>query len=515
MFAFDYDELEEQIDATVDRVRIWAVSDVHTDMKDNKAWLADVPLEEHANDVLILAGDISNKWQDIEETLQACRDRFARVFFVPGNHDLWVQRKNAETSIDKLRRLLELCRKLGVETAPGEVHSNGQRLLIVPILSWHHPQWDTEPEITEWEGISPVREVASDYVLTKWPDGTSIHDGTAAKLLDSMNDEIFDMDELISRRESCNGAISFSHFVPRIELNPEKRYLTAPQLAKAVGSTHLAKRVEMLKPDLHVFGHTHFGYDMDVDGIRYVQAPLSYPQERSGRGTTVAVGQFPCAIPKPCLVWDSSKGWAPKQKAAWSEYYIRYGRKPKVTHILPSYVGASLRPISQDCQIGWLPGRMPAWLFGPRELREMEAQNLVMGVNSFLAQQKQLDPLKEPQTITMPDLSAMLGTRSCNLVDARPAIEGSTSSREHIPTSVFIPHPALTEKLPCLPDDELLLLCERLFASDGPLVILGDRHKSCREAAFLLAAMLRLNSGDVKMFVGHREVLAKLLHDLK
>ena len=27
------------------------------------------------------------------------------------------------------------------------------------------------------------------------------------------------------------------------------------------------------KPDVHIFGHTHFGWDMVLDGTRYVQVP--------------------------------------------------------------------------------------------------------------------------------------------------------------------------------------------------------------------------------------------------
>ena len=34
------------------------------------------------------------------------------------------------------------------------------------------------------------------------------------------------------------------------------------------------------RPDCHVFGHTHFGWDQVLDGVRYIQAPLSYPSER-------------------------------------------------------------------------------------------------------------------------------------------------------------------------------------------------------------------------------------------
>ncbi|EKU20676.1 hypothetical protein NGA_2065300, partial [Nannochloropsis gaditana CCMP526] len=62
--------------------------------------------------------------------------------------------------------------------------------------------------------------------------------------------------------------ISFSHFLPREELCPEKRFLLEPMLPKVIGSTPLRRQVEALRPDLHVFGHTHIPIDLTVQGIR-------------------------------------------------------------------------------------------------------------------------------------------------------------------------------------------------------------------------------------------------------
>jgi Icc-related predicted phosphoesterase len=53
-----------------------------------------------------------------------------------------------------------------------------------------------------------------------------------------------------------------------------------PNLAKAVGSAFLARRMEQLRPDVHVFGHTHFSYDTRMGSTRYVQWPLGYPNEQ-------------------------------------------------------------------------------------------------------------------------------------------------------------------------------------------------------------------------------------------
>ncbi|MEW5313334.1 MAG: hypothetical protein WDW38_004911 [Sanguina aurantia] len=89
--------------------------------------------------------------------------------------------------------------------------------------------------------------------------------------------------------------LSFSHFLPRLELLPEKRFLMFPNLAKAVGSSPLNSRVQQLtavaSSHVHVFGHTHFAWDTTLDGVRYLQAPLCYPTERSRRLKSIVLQQ--------------------------------------------------------------------------------------------------------------------------------------------------------------------------------------------------------------------------------
>ena len=147
--------------------RLFVVSDIHSDYEANMAWcrsLADGG--RFRRDTLIVAGDVSHSLEIVRETLAVLAAAFDRVWFVPGNHDLWVwttsigaRGKNAvpggEDSLTKLRQTMELCAELGVHTAPGYAPALG--LIIVPLLAWHHLSWDTEPDITGWQGIPPAR----------------------------------------------------------------------------------------------------------------------------------------------------------------------------------------------------------------------------------------------------------------------------------------------------------------------------------------------------------------------
>lgn len=70
-------------------------------------------------------------------------------------HDLWLMGKHKFTdSIEKLQALLRICDEEGVRTAPlriGQAGDGSGGALVVPLLSWHHQSFDSEPDITHWE----------------------------------------------------------------------------------------------------------------------------------------------------------------------------------------------------------------------------------------------------------------------------------------------------------------------------------------------------------------------------
>ena len=98
-------------------VRFWALSDLHADHSANMRWIKGLSAAEYANDVLLLAGDLGNSMVVMRDCLQELKRIFARVFFVPGNHDVWLESTgNYSDSGAKLQALLQACDELGVET---------------------------------------------------------------------------------------------------------------------------------------------------------------------------------------------------------------------------------------------------------------------------------------------------------------------------------------------------------------------------------------------------------------
>jgi len=60
-------------------MRIFAVSDLHTDFAENRRRLQQVSLTAYLHDVLIVAGDIADDLKIIDWTLRKLRSQFGRV----------------------------------------------------------------------------------------------------------------------------------------------------------------------------------------------------------------------------------------------------------------------------------------------------------------------------------------------------------------------------------------------------------------------------------------------------
>jgi len=81
----------------------------------------------------------------------------------------------------------------------------------------------------------------TDYFRTWWPDGLKTGEEAVARRVDALNDSRSDpaasaahaYDALVAALRAAHAdapLVTFSHFVPRVELSPEKRFLYLPPL---------------------------------------------------------------------------------------------------------------------------------------------------------------------------------------------------------------------------------------------------------------------------------------------
>ncbi len=282
-------------------MRILALSDIHVDQPENLAWLAQLARDDYREDVLLLAGDVSHDATRFADALSMLRQRFAQVFFVPGNHDLWLMRQETGDSLAKFHRLLALCQKLGVQTSPQTLELPDRRVSILPLFSWY-----ARPEEGEDSLYVPCAQEQHashwcDNYLIRWPDTLAI---TPARYFLSLNEP-----HLAAR--PGGEVITFSHFLPRRELMPSS--LTDETLARVTGGSGfnfsrvagtalLDQQIRRAGATRHIYGHQHRNRVRSVAGVTYLSCCLGYVAERNAQRIDLSQGA-------PLDVFSGARGY--------------------------------------------------------------------------------------------------------------------------------------------------------------------------------------------------------------
>lgn len=252
-----------------EKMRLFAISDLHVQYPANWRWLLGLPMRRYEDDALIVAGDISHDVGDVTRCLSMLSSKFRHVFFLPGNHDVWLKNDEYPDSIAKLDALLEAADNLGVHTRPLRLGDDAAPFVVVPLHSWYDSSLGVDDPLSKED--ADLIHGWSDEHFCKWPKGTAPTD-------------VFRRNESViadvKARYPGVPVISFSHMVPRRDLLPARNYLTFGFLPHVVGSTTLEAQLRQLGSAVHVFGHSHISCERALDGVRYVQNALGYPRER-------------------------------------------------------------------------------------------------------------------------------------------------------------------------------------------------------------------------------------------
>lgn len=239
-------------------MRVFAISDLHTDYAENARWVAGLSLADHRDDALVVAGDVSDVPTLLASTLDQLVRRFRRVVFVPGNHELWVIRQpGTPDSLRKFAEVLRIAKDCGVTTSPWSAGD----LTIVPLQGWYDGSFG--------EADSDLRACWADYHACRWPAGMGSED-VASQFLRAN-------EPLLYHRPGK--VISCSHFLPRIDVMPVTDPGRGRWLHPVLGSHRLEEQVRRLGSTLHVYGHSHVNRHVRLDGVTYVNNALGYPSE--------------------------------------------------------------------------------------------------------------------------------------------------------------------------------------------------------------------------------------------
>ena len=253
-------------------MKVFAISDLHIDYAVNARWLAELSTSLYRDDVAIVAGDVSGSLERLEWALRTLAACFGKVLYVPGNHEMWVVREDRDaTSLVKFAQVCEVAERAGVSMQRYDLDD----VSIVPLLGWY-----------DYSFGQPSRELLTrwmDYVACRWPSHFSVPD--VAAHFTGLNDT--------SSVAAGRHVITFSHFLPRIDVMPAQIPQDKRIVYPVLGATRLDEQLRRLRPRMHVYGHSHVNRRVQIDGVTYVNNAFGYPHE-----TRITAKRLLCIYPE-------------------------------------------------------------------------------------------------------------------------------------------------------------------------------------------------------------------------
>ncbi len=227
-------------------------------------------------DWLIVAGDVGEFIADIEWALDLLSERFAKVIWVPGNHELWTHRREAIDlrGAERYEYLVALCRRLGVITPedPYPVwNADGPGTVIAPMFLLYDYTFRPDGATTKAEGLARAYAsgvVANDEALLKPDPFPSIEAWCA--------DRVAQTERRLAGLPAGTPTVLVNHF-PLVR--EPTRVLRYPEFAQWCGTVRTADWHRRFNAAAVVYGHLHIPRTTWHDGVRHEEVSLGYPRE--------------------------------------------------------------------------------------------------------------------------------------------------------------------------------------------------------------------------------------------
>lgn len=259
-----------------------AIGDLHISHPENRRVLEGLR-PRAPGDWLIVCGDVGELSSDIEWGLGLLGERFARVIWVPGNHDLWTIPEDPLKlrGQERYLHLVEVCRRLGVLTPedPYPVWDGpGGPVTVVPLFLLYDYSFGSDIAPTKAQALARAHAagvVCSDELVLHPDPYPSREAWCAARLRES--------EARLAQRDPDLPTVLVNHF-PTIR--DPTRILRHPEFAQWCGTTHTADWHLRFGAEAVVYGHLHIPRLTWHDGVRFMEVSLGYPREWRWRGDT-------------------------------------------------------------------------------------------------------------------------------------------------------------------------------------------------------------------------------------
>jgi 3',5'-cyclic AMP phosphodiesterase CpdA len=255
--------------------RLLALSDLHVGFAENRKIIEDLR-PESGEDWLLLAGDVGELSADIQWALRTLSERFAKVVWTPGNHDLWTHRDDPLRlgGEERYLFLVDMCRSLGVITPedPYPVWQGpGGAVTIAPLFLLYDYTFLPDGALTKEQGLAVAYEtgiVCTDEALLH-PDPYPSREAWCWARVEST-------ERRLAARDPALPVVFVNHY-PLVR--EPTRVLRYPQFAQWCGTTRTHDWHVRFNAAAVVYGHLHIPRVTWYDGVRFEEVSIGYPRE--------------------------------------------------------------------------------------------------------------------------------------------------------------------------------------------------------------------------------------------
>jgi hypothetical protein len=253
-------------------MRLWAISDLHVDRPVNREGVRRLP--SFGDDWLILAGDVAENGADLQWALSELGARFGKLFWTPGNHELWSRGNSPDGSgLDRYHRLVDICRRAGCVTPEDPYvvwEGSGGRLLIAPVFVLYdysfRPSALSVAEALAW--ASDANVMCMDEILLE----TQPFAGVEAWCRHRVGVTQARLERVVAAHDG--ETVLVSHFPFR---QCDVRLPQMPQFALWCGTRATEDWPRRFHARACIFGHLHVRRSAFEDGSRFEEVSLGYP----------------------------------------------------------------------------------------------------------------------------------------------------------------------------------------------------------------------------------------------
>jgi predicted phosphodiesterase len=253
-------------------MKLYAISDLHVGHPQNRQLHR---LGAHPDDWLIIAGDVGETEEQLAETMATAVARFAKVFWVPGNHELWTVAPDGLRGEAKYQSMVAVCRHYGVVTPedPYVVWPDAAaRCVIAPLFLLYDYSFRgdgiAEADAVAWAAQAGLR--CADEVLLHPDPHPSRQAWCAARVAATA--------ARLAEIPADHATVLINHFPLRRDLAvlPAIPRFSIWCGTRATEDWHLRFRARVV-----VSGHLHIRTTQWRDGVRFEEVSLGYPRHWS------------------------------------------------------------------------------------------------------------------------------------------------------------------------------------------------------------------------------------------